>query len=294
MATVSKDDYDRLLQEFNSLALAKAAVEGEVKSLQSVVNSNGHKPRLVGANPGKFSGDRKAYAGWIGQVKFHFKVNENYYQSDIERVGLIVASLEGKARDWSAQFMENDPEGVLGKLDLFMTKLETAFGDPHKALNAAISLKNLKQGSRSVDAYFAEFATVTLPLGFNDNALRFHFREGLNESVKDDLAGCAEEPNSLDKLKELAASCDRRRFERRLESGPKRPTWSRPVSTHVTHSQTAPMEIGAIADGPRRLSAEEKLRRLKVRATSAPIVLKKKRRKRQPWLMPFGPRSLQN
>ena len=278
MTTVSKSDYDDLLRRFNDLAVTKTRQEGEIATLQTLVNATPvAKPKLIGALPAKFSGDRKSFDGFLGQAKFHLACNSYYYSDATERVALLVSLLDGPARTWLNPYWVTDPSGILKDDKKFVEELTKRFGDPHKTTTAGISLKSLKQGGRSVMSYASEFMEITQCLNFNDAALRYLFREGLNDQVKDDLAGISTVPASLDELVKLADSVDTRRYERRIErrnadQTPKHqqlktftPRNQAPLQV-ANNSRPVPMEIGSVSVSPtktpnNRLSPEEKDRR---------------------------------
>ena len=170
-------------------------------------------------------------------------------------MALLVSCLEGPALNWLKPFYQSDPDGVLVTSSKFVEEITKQYGDSHKEVTAGINLKTLRQGNRSVAAYASDFRNLVHDLGFNDAALRYHFREGLNESVKDDLSGCISPANTLEDLIIQAGQLDNRRYERRVE---------RKV-TGFTQSGTAavvPMEIGALSKG--KLTPEEKQRRFRL------------------------------
>ena len=250
--SVSQADYDDLVAKFNNLTVERNDLQasalrfqGEVNALKQLVGSSFSAPpvrsKLIGSTPSKFSGDRKSFVGFIGQVKFHLDVNSGYYQSDKEKVALYVSLLDGQARNWVSQYYVNDPDGVLDCPTKFVEVLTKAYGDPHKETTAGINLKSLRQGSRSISSYASEFKTTTRDLGFNDAALRYHFREGLNDVVKDDLATCHEKPRTLDELIEQASSVDLRRYERRME---------RKVLSHASNFRSDSHSVQRVTNPP--------------------------------------------
>ncbi|KAM5125353.1 aspartate dehydrogenase domain-containing protein [Mantella aurantiaca] len=81
---------------------------------------------------------------------------------------------------------------------------------------SAAHLMNLRQGRRPVEEYAAEFYAWAADVGWNDAALRYQFRLGLSEVLKDELA--RDPPaSSLRDLIMAATQLDRRLRKRRAE-----------------------------------------------------------------------------
>ena len=93
-------------------------------------------------------------------------------------MALLVSCLEGPALNWLKPFYQSDPDGVLVTSSKFVEEITKQYGDSHKEVTAGINLKTLRQGNRSVAAYASDFRNLVHDLGFNDAALRYHFREG--------------------------------------------------------------------------------------------------------------------
>ena len=274
--SVSQADFDALMVQFNSLSLAHTKLETENQTLKSALSSvsasvsSSSGSRIKGALPGRFDGVRKNYCGFVGQLKFHLKLNSSYYSSDSEKVGLLISLLDGSARTWVAPYLESEDD-ILMNYTGFLEAFDKAFGDPHKIKTAELNLSKLRQGSRSVSAYSSEFKSVTQALGWNDSALMYHYRTGLNEQVKDELSRCPSAVTTLDALCELAASVDLRLYERRVERNSTQ-TYTNNISRQAapsvsnnsqptkptSHSGGEPMQIDSLA---KTLTPQEKQRR---------------------------------
>lgn len=94
-------------------------------------------------------------------------------------------------------------------------------------------LCSLKQGTLSVAEYSVEFRTVAAETGWNNVALQGQFLQGLDDSIRDELAA-RDEPEILDDLISLAIRIDNRLWERRRERA------NRQASTPVTCSHLPP------------------------------------------------------
>jgi hypothetical protein len=99
--------------------------------------------------------------------------------------------------------------------DWFVRELNKAFGDLDQRNTAARELNNLRQRG-SVTKYMAEFQRHAMRLGYDDEALKDKFYNGLKDFVKDEISR-SDKPTTLEGLIELAVRIDNRQYERSLE-----------------------------------------------------------------------------
>ena len=157
---------------------------------------------------------------------------------------------------------------LLNSLDLFFESMSQLYEDPQRTATAEAVLHSLSQGKRPVEDYTAEFRKWSADTGWNEPALKYQYRQGLSEALKDELARI-ETPATLEDLIQSATKLDRRMRERRSErsQGP-RPSWmlpkpspvhpSFPVTPVTSAPEAEPMQLGLVR-AP--LTPEEKQRR---------------------------------
>ncbi|GAA5868468.1 hypothetical protein JCM5353_006745, partial [Sporobolomyces roseus] len=135
--------------------------------------------------------------------------NTSAFTTDDQKIRFAASYLRGDAYTWVSAYLGlSDEEKVkdvhrwLSSWKLFKQKLQTTFGDPDKEATEARKLYSLRQTS-SAATYAAEFRRLALSTGWNDEALRFHFVQGLRENIKDEFARI-DTPESFDECVEKA------------------------------------------------------------------------------------------
>ena len=74
---------------------------------------------------------------------------------------------------------------LLQNLPAFLAEFNATFGDIDKARTSATKLRALRQGSRPVATYAAEFRQLACDINWGEAALVDQFQFGLHDDVKD-------------------------------------------------------------------------------------------------------------
>ena len=157
--------------------------------------------------------------------------------------------------DWAAPYVEQD-DPLLDDFDGFVARLTATFGDITGCSRAASKLQRLRQGTRPVSAYAAEFQRLAFETRWNDDALIAQFVSGLSTSVGDMLITFPE-PETLQEAIEGAVRCDNRLYERRQVRSADRP------HLPLTPSSTFPQPRSNPVTAPHgRLTETERQRRI--------------------------------
>lgn len=82
------------------------------------------------------------------------------------------------------------------------------YDDPQRTATAGSALHTLIQGRRPVEDYIVEFHKWSADTGWNASALKYQFRLGLAETLKDELAQI-KAPFSLENLIQVSIQLDR-------------------------------------------------------------------------------------
>lgn len=169
--------------------------------------------------PEKFSGDLDKSRGFLTQCSFIFREQPRSYFSDGAKVGLMVESMTGRALQWAQAVVSMQP--AISYED-FLCKFRCVFDKGSSADSAAHRMFSLKQGWRSVADFSIDFWILAEETGWQENALRGAFINGLNENLKRELAS-RELPKSLSALVNVCIQLDehRREFGRRPAGGSK-------------------------------------------------------------------------
>uniref|UniRef100_A0A8C5PY86 ribonuclease H n=1 Tax=Leptobrachium leishanense TaxID=445787 RepID=A0A8C5PY86_9ANUR len=195
-----------------------------------------------------------------------FSLCPRTYGSDSVKVRSAISLMSGAPQDWAFQLLrEGSP--LLSSWNSFVQAMNPIYDDPLRSSTALSTIRHLRQGRRPVEDYISEFRAVAADTGLNDVGLRDHFRHGLSDQLKDELARIGV-PTTLDAMILRSLTLDQRFRERRQErmatapSLPVRrsetPSTTSVRSPNSTPSPPEPMEIG-LARGP--LSPAERSRR---------------------------------
>uniref|UniRef100_A0A8C5R0W1 ribonuclease H n=1 Tax=Leptobrachium leishanense TaxID=445787 RepID=A0A8C5R0W1_9ANUR len=215
--------------------------------------------------PERFAGDRTRYRTFITACELMFSLCPRTYGSDSVKVRSAISLLSGPPQEWAFQLLrEGSP--LLTSWGSFVRAMNPIYDDPLRSSAALTTIRHLKQGRRPVEDYISEFRAVAADTGLNDVGLKDHFRHGLSEQLKDELARIGV-PTSLEALITQSLVLDQHFRERRQErlsntpfTPPRRHEPSPVTSPRPTSSSSSPepMEIGTIK-GP--LSSSERDRR---------------------------------
>lgn len=127
---------------------------------------------------------------------------------------------------------------VLDSVSAFFEAMSQLYDDPQRMATAEAALHTLQQGRRPVEDSTVEFRKWSADTGWNEAALKYQFRLGLAEVLKDELA-CVETTATLERLIQLAIQLDSQLRERRSERiQSHRPTWVMPRAPPVTMGYT--------------------------------------------------------
>lgn len=166
--------------------------------------------------PDKFTGDRKGFCAFREGCRLFFRLRPRSSGDEVQRVGIVMSLLQGPPQEWAFSLPPSSPE--LQTVDQFFLALGLLYDDPDSAANAERQLTGLRQGRRPVEEYCSEFRQWSGPSTWNDSALRFQFRAGLSDRLKDLLVAYPT-PNSLEESMTLAIRVDRRLRDRQRERG---------------------------------------------------------------------------
>ena len=164
--------------------------------------------------PRMYSGEFNKCRGFLGQCQLLFRHQPSRYQSDGDKIALIISALSEKALDWAIATTESNPL-LSSNLSLFLEEFRSTFDHHSCGADAAGRLHTLSQGSRSVAEYTLDFRTLAADSHWDDTALPSAYRKGLSKEIKDLIV--RDRPSSTQDLISLALTMDSRLHERRRE-----------------------------------------------------------------------------
>ncbi|KAJ8455588.1 hypothetical protein ONZ51_g12390 [Trametes cubensis] len=128
--------------------------------------------------PPEFSGKRGEVVEWLQKCSLYLTMNKKTYADDEMKIVFCLMLMNGgTAGTWSRTFIEdverqaadqnknlregeNRVEPNYGTWDEFKKQLLDAFDDVDQKASARVLLRNLKQGSKKVEDYIAEFKSI--------------------------------------------------------------------------------------------------------------------------------------
>ena len=166
--------------------------------------------------------------------------------------------------------MEDTTIKIFQTWDGFLEEIKTNFGVMDEQKEAERAIESLRQKG-SATAYTRDFQRYSTRTGWGDEALRYQYRKGLKDFVKDELLRTAHDTSTLENLIAAACEIDNAWYERSMErKGKYDPDYKRMGEGRYNKRQTGksdywpqPMEVDATSLG--ELSLQEKQRRQKER-----------------------------
>ena len=197
----------------SSTNTSSASLSQESANLTPTVMMPSPEPRVP--TPERFFGDRKKFRAFKNACLLYLALQPRNFSSEFVKVGFIISLLCEEPQAWAHNLLEQKSP-ALNSMDTFFEAMTLLYDDPQRMASAESALVALRQGERPVEDYTAEFRRWSTDTSWNEAALRFQYRQGLSETLKDELARVAV-PDTLDKLIHLAILLDRRLRERRSE-----------------------------------------------------------------------------
>lgn len=180
-----------------------------------------------------FTGERNKLQGFLLQLRLYVKFNEARFASETERVLWAVTLLNGKAMNWIEGFlddylnctngtgsindsMEETTKKIFGSWDGFLEEIKINFGVMDEKREAQRAIESLKQKG-SATAYTRDFQRYSTRTEWGDEALRFWYRRGLKDFIKDELLRHGSTTDTLEELVTAVCEIDNAWYERSME-----------------------------------------------------------------------------
>ena len=177
-----------------------------------------HAPPIQVKDPGTFHGQRNKLNAFLKKCEINFTVQPSRFTSDSLKINYVISYLRDSpllairphlSRAEKPDFLEDYPK--------FVEYLKTYYGDPDEEERALRRLNSLRQTS-SASAYFAEFKRCVAILGWKEQGpLIDKAKQGLNATMKDELARVRTKFRSVEELINFVIPLDKRMYERELE-----------------------------------------------------------------------------
>lgn len=143
------------------------------------------EPRVP--TPEKFAGERSKFRAFRNSCELYFALQPRTFSLEATKVGFVISLLSGEPQTWAHRLLEQKAD-VLTNLTTFFNTMAQLYEDPQLSATAEAALHALQQGRRAAKDYVAEFWRWSADTDWNDAALRYQFRMGLSDPLKDELA----------------------------------------------------------------------------------------------------------
>jgi hypothetical protein len=176
--------------------------------------SSGDKVKV--SLPDKYDGSMENYQEFVASLDNYLTIKASVYTTDEIKIRFIGTLFKKNALSWFTVLIRKESD-LLTDYERFMANFEKMFSDPNAKRTAQTKLKELKQGASKVSDYANEFRRISVDAGYNEDALMAHYREGLNDPIKNVLAQTLEQPENLEELISWTQRIDARLRERKKE-----------------------------------------------------------------------------
>ncbi|KAL0199034.1 hypothetical protein M9458_007574, partial [Cirrhinus mrigala] len=128
-----------------------------------------------------------AFSDFILQYSLYFEMQPHHFRTDRAKVAFIISLLSGRALSWvRALWQSNSP--LFNDLKAFTAHFKEVFSTSSDELSTSDQLFRLRQGSSSVGDYTLSFRILAASSGWNETALMSAYRQGLNTSIRQQIA----------------------------------------------------------------------------------------------------------
>jgi hypothetical protein len=140
------------------------------------------------ATPDTFTGDRNKADSFLSQLYLYFNARPADFPTDGQRILFALSYMKGgTAGPWADRFVEQVEAGQPPAQTWadFRESFRRTFADPDPGATARLRMSQLRQGTRVVDLYIAEFQELAARTNYDDVAHIDHFERGLSRRLID-------------------------------------------------------------------------------------------------------------
>jgi hypothetical protein len=213
-ARITQGELTELLETVSDLR-SRLDAHGAATPSSHTVDPSRSKVR----GPDPFDGkDPTGLRKFLLQLQLNFETYPNQFPDDKSKVVYAASHLQGRPLDWfHAYFVADDPHPILSDFARFTAELQLVFGETERFTTVGHRLCSLKQ-TGSIVSYLTEFRQLSTRIKLCELSLVILFHEGLQDSVKDELAK-VELPDRLEPFIQLAVSISNRLRDRAQQRG---------------------------------------------------------------------------
>ncbi|KAL6481423.1 hypothetical protein MHYP_G00095030 [Metynnis hypsauchen] len=156
--------------------------------------------------PDKYDGTPDLCQGFLMQCSLYFSRAPTAFPSEDAKIAFVLSLLTGKALRW-ATAVWGAQSSVMQTYASFEHQFKEVFDHSGTGKDPGEQLLHLKQGNSTALDFSLTFRTLAAESGWDDQALKTVYRNGLNEQLKSELA-CKDDAQTLDGLIKLSIRLD--------------------------------------------------------------------------------------
>jgi hypothetical protein len=245
------------------------------EQLQQIIQSlsgGTRKPKIK--EPDVYRGERHKLRGWLAQLHVYFKAVGWTEGHDDEKILYAISLLRDDAGKWVTPYAEDRIASTWENWIAFATELRSQFGVIDAKGEARITLKNMKQGRRSMTEYWNEFRLVASETELDDSTAGEWLLGGMIADLQNAWGASSDKYTSTEALANWAIEKETKLATVRHTQGHKTATTPRtneiprnPNGTYQPRTTTQggdAMDLDATRKQPRlNISREEFQRRMR-------------------------------
>jgi hypothetical protein len=178
---------------------ALAPVQMSTDQLQHLLQQLYHPPAPSNPkveDPELYYGERPKLRTFLTQCELKFNCEPNKFDLDAKKVNYTSSRCRGNAWAWIEPSITKG-QSSYKTWEEFKTAITRAFGEADSKEVARRKFKGIRQGNRSVAAYWAEFQRIIADLDYNDPLYIDQFNDGLHIDVQRQLALLDTRPKTI-------------------------------------------------------------------------------------------------
>ena len=222
---------------------APAMPEITQDQLQQIIQSlsgGTRKPKIK--EPDTYRGERYKLRGWLAQLQVYFKAIQWAEGHGDEKILYAISLLRDDAGKWITPYTEELIPSTWENWAGFAQELRSQFGVIDAKGEARTTLKNMKQGRRSMTEYWNELRLVASETGLDDSTAGEWLLGGMNSELQNAWGASSDKYTNITALVNWAIEKETKLATVRHIQGHK--TTTTPGQTRSRETPTAPTNLG--------------------------------------------------
>jgi hypothetical protein len=199
--------------------------------------------------PDPYDGTPSKSQSFLNSVNIYIDGRKAEFPNPVDKVFFAISYMKtGKAKTWVDNLLKKKPLiEWFPKWEDFVEAFQRKFSNPLAEETARRHLKNLRQGTQSVEDYITTFEEYETETGYDDTVLKELFEEGLSFSLQKRIYELQRMPRNLTQWKTEARKLDEQRL--RWEAKKKQNTSQEKFTFKPTLQASKSVSVPKTTDG---------------------------------------------